>query len=43
MVCMQETKLDLITKGIVRSLLSIHHVDWLFLGSIEALGGVLIM
>ena len=42
-VCLQETKLYLITRAIVRSLWCIHHIDWLYLGSIGASGGILIM
>jgi endonuclease/exonuclease/phosphatase family metal-dependent hydrolase len=42
-VCLQETKLYLITRAIVRSLWGIHHIDWLYLGSIGASGGILIM
>ena len=42
-VCLQETKLDLINRGIVRSLSGIHHVDWLYLSSVGTSGGVLIM
>jgi hypothetical protein len=42
-VCLQETKLDFIDRGIVRSLWGIHHVDWLYLGSEGALGGILMM
>jgi hypothetical protein len=42
-ICLQETKLDLITRGIVRSLWGIHHVDWSYLGSEGASGGILLM
>lgn len=42
-ICLQETKLDLITRGIVRSLWGIHHVDWVYLGSNGASGGILLM
>ena len=37
------TKLELVTRQIVRSLWSCHHVDWLFLGSVRAFVGILIM
>jgi exonuclease III len=40
-VCLQETKLDFIDRGIVRSLWGIQHVDWLYLGSEGASGGYL--
>jgi hypothetical protein len=42
-ICLQETKLELITKAIVRSLWRCHHVDWMFLGSNGASGGILLM
>jgi exonuclease III len=42
-ICLQETKLELITTAIVRSLWRCHHVDWMFLGSNGASGGILLM
>ena len=42
-VCLQETKLEFIDRGIIRSLWGIQHVDWLYLGSDGASGGILIM
>lgn len=42
-VCLQKTKLDMVDRGIVRSLWGIHHVDWMYLGFDEALGGILLM
>ena len=42
-ICLQETKLDIITRSIVRSLWGIHHVDWSYLGSEGASGGILLM
>ena len=42
-VCLQETKLEWITRGIVRSLWSCPYVDWLYLGSDGASGGILLM
>ena len=42
-ICFQETKLELITKAIVRSLWRCHHVDWMFLRSNGASGGILLM
>ena len=42
-ICLQETKLDLITRGLVCSLWGLHHLDWLYLGSTGALGGILLM
>lgn len=32
MVCLQETKLELASRGIVRNLWDCHHVDWCFFG-----------
>ena len=42
-VCLQETKLELINKGVICSLWGGQHVDWLYLGSMGASGGVLLM
>jgi exonuclease III len=42
-ICLQETKLKLINRGIVRSLWGIHHVDWVYPGSEGALWGILLM
>ena len=42
-VCLQETKLEWITRGIVRSIWSCPYIDWLYLGSKGASGGVLLM
>ena len=42
-VCLQETKLELINRGVIFSLWGGHHVDWLYLGSVGASGGVLLM
>ena len=41
-ICLQETKMELITRQTVRSLWSCHHVDWIYLGSIGASGGILV-
>uniref|UniRef100_A0A2N9FK77 Transposase MuDR plant domain-containing protein n=1 Tax=Fagus sylvatica TaxID=28930 RepID=A0A2N9FK77_FAGSY len=38
-----ETKMELTTRQTVRSLWGCHHVDWLYLGSIGATGGILLM
>uniref|UniRef100_A0A2N9IF49 CCHC-type domain-containing protein n=1 Tax=Fagus sylvatica TaxID=28930 RepID=A0A2N9IF49_FAGSY len=38
-----ETKLDFIDRRVIRSLWGIHHVDWLYLGSEGASGGILMM
>ncbi|KAG6666005.1 hypothetical protein CIPAW_01G000700 [Carya illinoinensis] len=42
-ICLQETKLELITRQIVRSLWRGHHVGWSYLPSKGASGGILIM
>ncbi|KAL4600472.1 hypothetical protein ACB092_11G201200, partial [Castanea dentata] len=42
-VCLQETKLEWITRGIVRSIWSCPYVDWLYLGSDGASGDILLM
>ena len=42
-ICLQETKMDLITWGTVRGLWSLPQVDWLYLGSDGASGGILLM
>ncbi|KAL4609846.1 hypothetical protein ACB092_08G010200 [Castanea dentata] len=41
-VCLQETKMGLINRAVVRSLWG-GHVDWSYLGSCGASGGVLVM
>ena len=40
---MQESKLEWITRGIVRSIWSYPYVDWLYLGSECASGGIVLM
>ena len=42
-VCLQETKMELINKCVICSLWGGQHVDWLYLGSVGASGGVLLM
>ena len=42
-ICLQETKMELITAQIIRSLWRCHYVDWVFLGSIGASGGIVLM
>ena len=42
-ICLQETKIELVSRRLGRSLWGIHHVDWIFLGSIGAAGGILLM
>jgi len=42
-VCLQETKMEVISREVVRSVWGCIHVDWLYLGSRRASGGVLLM
>ena len=42
-MCLQATKLEWITRVIVLSIWSCPYVDWLYLGSESASGGILLM
>ena len=42
-VCLQETKLESVSRGLIRSLWCCRYVDWLCLDSIGASGGILLM
>ena len=42
-VCLQETKMGLINRAVIRSLWGGQHVNWSYLGSCGASGGVLVM
>lgn len=42
-ICLQETKLDFVSNSLVRSLWGCHFVDWCYLASRGASGGILIM
>jgi endonuclease/exonuclease/phosphatase family metal-dependent hydrolase len=42
-ICLQETKLDFVSNSLVRSLWGCHFVDWCYLASRGAAGGILIM
>lgn len=42
-VCLQEIKLKLINRRIVRSLWSCAHVDWVYMTSNGASGGIVVM
>jgi len=42
-ICLQETKLKHVTRGSLSSLWGSQFVDWLFVGSIGASGGILLM
>jgi exonuclease III len=43
LVCLMETKMEVITSEVVRSLWGCHHVDWCYMGASGASGGILIM
>ena len=43
MVCLQETKMGLINRAVLRSLWGSQHVDWSYLGTCGASRGVLVM
>ena len=42
-VCLQETKLEWVTRGLVRSIWSCPYIDWLYMDSKGASGGILLM
>jgi hypothetical protein len=42
-ICLQETKLELISSNFVRSLWGCQFLDWYYLPSSEASGGILLM
>jgi exonuclease III len=42
-ICLQETKMECMTRSLVMSLWGCHYVDWVFLGSVGASGGILVM
>uniref|UniRef100_A0A2N9HE33 Uncharacterized protein n=1 Tax=Fagus sylvatica TaxID=28930 RepID=A0A2N9HE33_FAGSY len=42
-ICLQETKLAVITRRVIQSLWGNQHVDWISLGSNGAAGGILLM
>ena len=42
-VCLQETKLEWVTRGLVRSIWSCPFIDWLYLGFEGASDGILLM
>jgi hypothetical protein len=43
LVCLIETKMEVISREVVRSLWGCRHVDWCFMGASGASGGILIM
>ena len=43
MACLQESKMGLINRAVIRSLWGGQHVDWSYLGSCGASRGVLLM
>jgi len=42
-VCLQETKMDVISREVVHSVWGCIHIDWLYLGSRGASRGILLM
>jgi exonuclease III len=42
-ICLQETKLEVMSRSVVKSLWGCHYVDWAYLGSVGAAGGILVM
>ena len=42
-ICLQQTKLEWVTRGLVRSIWSCPFIDWLYLGSEGASSGILLM
>ena len=42
-ICLQQTKLEWVTRGLVRSIWSYPYIDWLYLGSKGASRGILLM
>ena len=42
-ICLQETELDCIDLGVVRSLWSNRYVDWVAFDAVNTVGGILIM
>jgi hypothetical protein len=42
-VCLQETKLELVSRTVVRCLWGCQHVDWWYLGLRRAFGWILLM
>jgi exonuclease III len=42
-VCLQDTKLEFVSRVVVRSLWGCQHVDWCYLGLRGASGGILLM
>jgi exonuclease III len=43
LVCLMETKMEVITRAVVRSLWGCQHVDWCYMETSGASGGILIM
>ena len=42
-ICLQETKMELMSRSLVKSLWGCHYMDWACLGSVGASGGILVM
>lgn len=43
MICLQETKMEVMSRSLVKSLWGCHYVDWAYLGSVGAAEGILVM
>ena len=42
-ICLQETKLEVMSRSLVKSLWGCHYVDWVYLGSVGTAEGILVM
>ncbi len=42
-ICLQETKMEVLSRSLVKSLWGWHYVDWAYLGSVGAFGGILVL
>jgi hypothetical protein len=42
-ICLQETKMEVMSRSLVKSLWGCHYVDWAYLGSVGAAEGILVM
>lgn len=43
MIYLQETKMEVMSRSLVKSLWGCHYVDWAYLGSVGAAEGILVM
>lgn len=42
-ICLQETKIEVLSRSLVKSLWGCPYVDWAYLGSVGAFGGILVL